>query len=165
MIVVADTTPPLYLARLGLLDLLRQIYGTVVVPTEVWRELTVYRPDALGAAEVRAAPWIVVDSGSDTSSLLVELEEEIDRGEAAAIALALLRHADLVLVDDGDGRRAATTRGLLARGTVGVLVTARERGLLPRVRPVLDRLLAEGFRIDADLVRRVLIGVGEDHEG
>ena len=162
MIVVADTTPPLYLARLGLLDLLRTLYGTVVVPTEVWRELVEYRPDAPGVAELRAAPWIRVDPGADASPLLAELEEEIDRGEASAIALALLRRADVVLVDDGAGRRAATRRGLLPRGTLGVLVTARERGLLPALRPVLDRLRGEGFRVDAELVRRVLISVGEE---
>lgn len=161
MLVVADTTPPLYLARLGLLELLRELYGTVIVPTAVWHELTVARPDAPGASEVRAASWIVVDPGADTSPLLVELQDEIDRGEAAAIALALLREADLLLVDDGAGRRVAAQRGLLPRGTVGVLVAARQRGLIPALRPVLDALVAEEFRIDAELVRRVLLLVDE----
>lgn len=124
MIVVADTTPPLYLARIGLLDLLRDLYGTVVVPTEVWRELVEYRPDAPGVAELRAARWVRVDPGADASPLLAELEDEIDRGEASAIALALPRRAEIVLVDDGAGRRAATRRGLLPRGTLGVLATA-----------------------------------------
>ena len=55
MLVVSDTTPLLYLARVGRLDLLREIYAEVVVPQTVWDELVEARPDAPGVLAVRAA--------------------------------------------------------------------------------------------------------------
>lgn len=164
MIVVADTSPLLYLARLGLLDLLPPLYGSVTVPTTVWRELTEYRPDAPGVAELLGATWITVDASADLDARLPALEAEIDPGEAAAITLALLLHAELVLVDDRDGRDVAVAHGLAVRGTLGVLTTARERGLLAALRPVLDDLRAAGFRVHRTLYEAALRRVGE-HEG
>jgi predicted nucleic acid-binding protein len=93
---------------------------------------------------------------------MLALADNLDPGEAAAIALALLRGADLLLIDDLDGRRAATARGLSIRGTLGVLVEATRAGLLPALRPALDTLLGAGFRLDERLARLALEAVGED---
>lgn len=164
MIVVADTSPLLYLARLGLLDLLPQLYGSVTVPTAVWRELTEYRPDAPGVAELRSSAWIAVDASADHDERLPALEVRLDPGEAAAITLALILHAELVLVDDRDGRDVAVAHGLAVRGTLGVLTTAREMGQLVALRPVLDDLRAAGFRVHRALYEAALRRVGE-HEG
>lgn len=162
MIIVADTTPLLYLARLGLLGVLQQLYETVILPTEVWRELVEYRPDAPGVEALRGATWLRVDASADTSPLLVELREELDDGESAAIALALHLGAELILIDERDGRREAEERGLVVRGTVGLLINARERALIPALRPVLDALVQAGFRIDHRLYRAALEIAGED---
>jgi hypothetical protein len=59
VIVVADTTPLLYLSRIGQLELLRALYQQIVVPETVWREAVVARPDAVGVESLRAAAWIV----------------------------------------------------------------------------------------------------------
>ncbi len=161
VLVVADTTPLLYLARLGLLDLLERQYRRVLVPRTVWEELVVARPDAHEVAALRAASWMEIDPGADGSAQMLTLADDLDAGEAAAIALALLRHADLLLIDDLDGRRAATACGLAIRGTIGVLVEARRDGLLPALRPVLDQLALSGFRLDERLYRAALEAVGE----
>lgn len=162
LVVVADTTPLLYLSRLGQLQLLRYLYTAIVVPGAVWEELVDARPDAPGVSALHAATWIEVDASADASTVARELAQTLDAGEASAIALALSRHADLLLIDEFDGRRAASALGLRIRGTVGVLVSARLQGLLPSLRPVLDGLLGAGFRLDHALYLDALASVGEE---
>jgi predicted nucleic acid-binding protein len=82
-------------------------------------------------------------------------------GETAAILLAESLHADLLLIDERPGREVAQERGLAVRGTLGVLVQARQSNVLPALKPVLDSLVAEGFRIAPALVRQALEHVGE----
>jgi uncharacterized protein len=84
-----------------------------------------------------------------------------DPGETAAILLAETVHADVLLIDERIGRRVAEARGIAVRGTLGVLVQARQMGALPALRPVLDALVAEGFRIAPALIREALSRVGE----
>jgi predicted nucleic acid-binding protein len=161
MLVVSDTTPLLYLARVGQLHLLCELYVEVVVPQTVWDELVEARPDAPGVGVVRAATWlrVVPDVAAPTGA--VELLADIDAGEAAAIALALDRDADLLLIDDAAGRRAAGELGVSVRGTLGVLVTAKAAGALAAVAPVISALLGEGFRASEAVVEQALRASGE----
>lgn len=161
MIVVSDTSPLLYLARLGRLDILQTLYLEVLVPDTVWRELTERRPDAPGVPDLLAVTWIRIEPDALTTATTPDLED-IDAGEAAAILLALARDADLVLIDDAAGRRAARQHKLGVRGTLGVFVEARQRGIVPSIAPLVEALLALGFRAHADLVTRVLLAAGED---
>jgi hypothetical protein len=71
----------------------------------------------------------------------------VDAGETAAILVAESLRADLLLIDEKIGRKVARARGLSVRGTLGVLVQARQGRLLPALKPVLDAIVAAGFRI------------------
>lgn len=146
----------MYLSRVGALELLATAFGEVVVPAAVWAEVVDARPDAPGVSALRAAVWIRIDGRE-----LAPSDLGLDRGETAAILLAELLHADLLLIDERAGRLVAEGRGLIVRGTLGVLVQARERGALPALRPVLDALVAQGFRISPALLGEALRRVGE----
>ncbi|MEI8259446.1 MAG: DUF3368 domain-containing protein [Deltaproteobacteria bacterium] len=156
MIVVADSTPLIYLARLGVLEVLASMFGEVVVPHVVWVEVVETRPDAPGVSAIRAAQWIRV---SDRA--LGEVDLGLDPGETAAIQLAESLRADVLLIDERAGRAVALERGLTVRGTLGVLVQARRSGAIPALRPVLDALVDQGFRIMPRLVTEALRAVGE----
>jgi predicted nucleic acid-binding protein len=156
VVVVADSSPLIYLSRVGALDLLAVVCGEVVVPREVWDEVVEKRPSAPGVVALRQATWIrVVDAASPP------LDLDLDSGETAAILLAETIHADLLLIDERVGRKVAEARGIAIRGTLGVLVQARQMGALPALKPVLDALVAEGFRIAPALTRAALSRVGE----
>lgn len=161
MLVVSDTTPLLYFARVGRLDLLHELYVEVVVPQTVWDELVEARPNAPGVVAVRAAAWLRVVPDVSAPDDVAEVLAEIDAGEAAAIAVALARHADLLLIDDAADRRAAGELGVAVRGTLGVLVTAKAAGILVAVAPVIAALLAEGFRASGAVVEQALWASGE----
>jgi len=84
----------------------------------------------------------------------------LDDGERSAIALALAFQSP-VLVDERRGRMAAKALGLHVLGTLGLLVRARDSGLLTHVRPLVDALLATGYYLSRPLVERTLAAIGE----
>ena len=160
VVVVADSTPLIYLSRVGVLDVLATLFGDVLIPSAVSDEVIQKRSSAPGVKALRQATWLRV---VDTELPAVDLG--LDPGETAAILLAEQVHADLLLIDERLGRQVAQSRGLAVRGTLGVLVHARETGVVPALRPVLDALIAQGFRIAPPLVSEALARVGERNEG
>jgi predicted nucleic acid-binding protein len=158
VLVVADSSPLIYLSRVGVLDILPALFHDVVVPRAVWDEAVERRPSAHGSERLRKADWLrVVDNPSP-------VDFGLDPGETAAILVAESLHADLLLIDERVGRAVALERGLAVRGTLGVLVQARQSDVLPALKPVLDALVAEGFRIAPALVQQALAHVGESAE-
>jgi predicted nucleic acid-binding protein len=160
--VVADTTPLLYLSRIGQLVLLRALYHQIVVPQTVWSEAVVARPDEVGVESLREASWIVISDQAERTGVEHSLVEALDAGEAAAITLAQLLGATVLLIDERRGRAAARERGLNVRGTLGVLVEARRAGHVPSLRAMLDALRTQGFRVAPALVFEALRQVGEE---
>src|SRR5437879_2077979 len=92
---------------------------------------------------------------------LAALPGSLDAGEREVIALAEAAHADLVIMDEAAGRRELGQRGFAFVGTVGVLMLAKQRGLLSALRPELDRLRACGFHLSDRVYGSCLASVGE----
>ncbi len=160
-IVVADAGPLIALGRLRKIELLARIFAKVIVPRIVFEE-TQSRPDLQDARAIVAARQsgvFIVDSSSAGSANL-PADGELGDGEAAAISLAAaLGHG--VLIDDKHGRAVAATLNLRTIGTVGVLLIARRRELIPALKPLLEELKASGYYLSADLVQEALRRVGE----
>lgn len=161
MIVIADTTPLLYLSRIGRLQILHAVHGEVIVPQTVWNELVVARPAAPGVADLLASPWIHVNDEVERAGVDPELAAALDQGEAAAITLAELLQAQTLLIDERKGRDIARRRGLHIQGTLGLLVAARRAGVFSSLREVMDALEREDFHVSARLVAEALRAVGE----
>lgn len=144
MIVVADTSPLNYLIRLGHPDVLREIYGRVLVPSAVLIELQ--HPDA--PSEVRAwasAPpaWL---EERQVQQIDGSLAAELGAGEREAISLALEAKADVLLIDERAGRREAEARHIEVAGTLAVLLQASVRGYFD-FPEALKQLQQYGFRV------------------
>lgn len=160
MIVVANAGPLIALAQIGQLHILPALYGQIHIPSAVRKEVLADGRERPGAVEIGAAPWIRIDHVRDRTAVQLLLDR-LDAGESAAIVLALELKADLLLMDEARGRRIAEARGLSKTGTVGILIAAKQHGLLPAVTSLLDSLLAAGFRLSAELYRQARLLAGE----
>jgi hypothetical protein len=161
MIVVSDASPVIRLAIVGRLELLRLLYGTLVLPRTVHREIVEDGVGLPGASEIEGASWIEVRDVADLA-LVAALQKHLDEGEAEAIALAVELKPDLLLMDEKRGRDEATRRGIRLIGILGTLAEAKRRAILPEIRTILDDLRDKaGFRISPALYARVLQDNGE----
>lgn len=159
MSMVSNASPLVNLARIGQLGLLRQLYGQLTIPEAVWHEVVVQGAGQPGAEEVRGAAWIETRRVADRQ-LVRTLQQELDAGEAEAIALGLEIGAELLLMDERLGRETAHHLGLRYTGVIGVLIEAEHKGLIPSVKVHLDRLrdMAK-FRVSDALYARIV----QDH--
>ena len=146
MSVVSNASPLINLARIGELGLLRALYHQLLIPKAVWQEVVIEGAGQAGAAEVREACWIK-RQGVTNRPLVRALCQELDMGEAEAIALALELDDALLLMDERLGRESAQHLGVRCMGLVGVLVEARHKALIRGRVPYLDALRdVAGFR-------------------
>jgi hypothetical protein len=155
-VVVSDTSPLTNLAAIGQFTLLRQLYGSLHIAEAVWNELNAAGQHWPGRNEVAAATWIQRHVPKNRS-LIAALRQDLDQGEAESIALALERKADLILMDERDGRHKAMRLGLRPVGVVGVLLMAKARGEVAEIGPLLDALRQQaGFYLGESLYREAL---------
>ncbi len=160
MLVVSDTSPLRGLQVLGLTGLLDRWYGHVVVPTAVASELAV--PTATtGPFPFGDHPFIRVAAPTDVARVEALLQQ-VDKGEAEAISLALELGVTTILMDEIDGRALARRYGLSPTGVLGMLVRAKRERLIPAAAPLIVRLEREiEFRVSASLRESVLRDSGE----
>ena len=86
---------------------------------------------------------------------------QLDEGEAEVIQLAKEARATTVIIDEKKGRRVAKSLGLRVRGTLGILLELKKRGLIKLVKPVIDEMLKEGYYLSSELIAEVLRAAGE----
>jgi len=140
--IVSNTTPLSCLLKIGRSDLLQQLYGTLAIPPEVAAELDQAGPIHEGRR--RQLGFVRVPEPATDDPVMRLLTEELDPGEAAAIALAKRVKSELSIVGDMAGRRLARRLGLTITGTVGVILTAAERRLIDDPFALLDELRMRG---------------------
>lgn len=162
MTVVSDTSPIINLARINKLDILHHSFGGIVIPRAVYEEITRFGPEEPGASEVEQCAWITVYAVANRP-LVEALKLEIDPGEAEAIACAIEMNAERLLLDERLGRNVSQRLGVKCIGLLGLLIEAKNKGLVMMVKPLVDDLIAKaGFWISRRLYARVLSAAGED---
>jgi hypothetical protein len=151
LVVVSDSGPLIALERIQQLQLLPELFTRILIPPAVEKEFATLRkpPDWVLVQPLRRPPR------------LGRLGLSLGAGEREAIGLSVEIAAALLLVDDKAARRLARSLQLRVIGTLGLLLSAKRRGLLPTVRPHLDALQSASFYLTPDLCRRVLADAGE----
>ena len=153
MIVISNSTPLIALAKINQLQLLKEYFGEVLIPEEVYDEVVRRGSGLAGAVEIAACDWIT--RAQVTNRLAVDaLCISLDRGEAEAIVLASVRNG-LLIIDDGEGRKAARQLGLKITGTIGILLLASKERKLDLI-SALDDLKAAGFHLSNKEYDRIL---------
>jgi len=159
---VTNSSILIALSTIGQLSLLHQRFPDgVFLPQAVWREVVETGKGQPGAQDVASASWLTIRQVTNTS-LISLLKIELDEGEAEAIALFAENPVDAILLDEKNARRAARQMGLPVLGTVGILIWAKQKGLIITLKEQLDTLQNQGnFRISQSLYQKALNRVGE----
>lgn len=156
--VIINNSPLVALWELGHLALLRALYTKVLMPEEVAEEFLRKEPMARETA-LEEATWLEV------VQLAIPLDDsdypELERGEAAVLALAAERGARLVIFDDLDARQDAQRLHLTVTGTVGILLEAKKKGLIDVIEPLLTDLRNNGMYLGDAVIVHALQLAGE----
>ena len=152
MVVVSNSSPLIAFADIDQLNLLPAIFDSLLIPPAVAAEVAPTFP--------HLPEWLHVQSLNQAIPGLV-LRRSLGAGEREALALAIEARAKRILLDDLPARVIARTLNLSVTGTVGVLLVAKRRSLIPRVRPILDALVSASFFISPGLYDEVLRLAGE----
>lgn len=157
---VCDTSVLFYLGRIRHLHLLPQLFHTILVPGQVIFELDVGRSLTPGVVDPRTLDFITISAVSQTEIACLPTNR-LGEGERAVIALARRSHELIAGLDDRLARQFAIELGLTVKGTVGLIVDAKQAGLIPVAHNLLELLRQTGFRLDQRLFEVALSLAGE----
>ena len=160
-LVISNSSPIMNLAIIGQLHLIQELFGEIIIPKEVWAELISEGKGKPGTNEIKKATWIKVAKVKN-NNLVKTLTKDLDIGESAAIALAIERKANLLLLDETDARNLAEFYNLTKTGVIGILMRAKKRNLIKEIKPMLEKLRTKAhFWIKPDLYDDILSEMGE----
>lgn len=156
MTIVSNTSPISNLAALGRLSLLEQVYGNIVIPQAVAKEIAEVGTIYTEAAAVADLEWISIQTVTDRT-IIETLLNRLDEGEAEAIALAIELNAELLLIDEQLGRQVAKDYEVNVTRLLGVLLEAKNKGIIPEVKSIMNDLILQAkFRVGDRLYKEVL---------
>lgn len=153
-VVVSDTSPLLNLALIDQLGLLTSQFSGLTIPAQVWDELTDGDAGLDALRDLHDTEFLTVVE-VERSDLFTEVFRELDLGETAAICYAIEQDADLILLDEKDGRQVARRHDLRVTGVIGILLRAANEDNL-ELQQELDALREAGFWISDELYSKIL---------
>jgi predicted nucleic acid-binding protein len=161
--IIADSSPLIHLAAAGDFDLLRTVFGRVLVPETVIAEVTDGGHGRPGDEDLRGAlgTWIIPVSVRNAKRVGELVAAGLHRGEAEVIVSAQEVEATGILVDDQAAVLYARRAGLVVTRTPAVYFAAKKAARIDSVREGLDRLRSGGFRLSNSTYREILAQAGE----
>jgi predicted nucleic acid-binding protein len=156
---ISNTSPLLYLYRVGALEWLPNLFSVIWAPNAVLLELTEGRQKGYDVPSPHNYPWLQIAEPRSLPSEWLTLD--LGAGELATMALALENPSRIVLLDDALARRTAQAAGLTVWGTLRILLEAKSKGLIERVGPYVNHLQDAGMWLSEDVRKRILTLAGE----
>ena len=151
--VVSNTTPLLSLIKISKLNLLKELYTQVIIPEAVFEEMEQGKHKKY-YTDIKKAEWIKIQPVKDKNASKYFID--LDKGEAEVIMLAEEIQADLVIIDELIGRDYARYLKLKITGTLGILLKAKEKGLIKEIKPLLLDMKDKGIWLSDSLIKSVL---------
>ena len=158
MIIICDSSPLITLSIIDKLDLLDSLFNEVVIPVSVFNEVNI-----LGKSEAQQiAKWAQGKITKTTNKQLMQsFNLLLDAGEAEAMSLYFEKNADFLLIDEKKGRKIALYNEINIIGSLGILLIAKQKGLIISIKPLLERLQQSYIRISDELYLKTLNLAGE----
>ena len=156
---VVNASPLIFLARAGLIDLLQLVSSEVIVPEAVASEIEVRGENDPAAQTLARTSWLVV---TQTPPVPAEIQEwGLGPGESSVIAWAHAHQGSEAIIDDLAGRRCAAAFNVPVRGTLGLVLIAKQRGHITSAREILYHLRQSGMYLSDGVLNEALARVGE----
>jgi len=147
--IISDTSCLILLDKIGELEILNKLFGTIITTIEVANEFDLPLPS-----------WFEIRQPKDKNYQTI-IETSVDKGEASAIALAIELDDCLLIIDDLKARKFAHQLGLTIICTIGIIVDAKLAGIIISVKPILAKIKETNFRISEQLEKLIITKAGE----
>lgn len=151
--IISNTTPILSLLKINKLEILKELYGQVIIPNAVYQEVEAGKHKEF-YKDLTQFDWLIIKDIKDTNSR--EYFIDFDDGEAEVLILAKEINADLVILDEILGRRYAEILKFNLTGTLGVLLKAKEKKIIKSLKELLNELTEKGTWLNPKLINTVL---------
>ncbi len=148
-VIISDTCCLIALSKIEKINLLKGLYHEVFITKDVYHEFGGSLPD-----------WILVTEVKNKQKQ-IELDEQLDKGEASSIALALETDNAILIIDEIKGRKIAQSLNIDIIGTIGIILLAHKNGLISDVIGTILRLVNKGFRLSDNLINNIIEKFGK----
>lgn len=156
MKVISDSSPLIGLSSINQLDVLKILWGNIIIPEAVFKEVVILGENKIGSKEVKAASqdWIKVLKVQNRQEVEV-LQTMLDLGESEVITLGQELRADLMLINNREPRRLAMSLNFNVLGTIGIIKFAWKKGIIGDPINCINEVRSKGFWIDNRLIERI----------
>lgn len=156
---VVNASPLIFLSRAGLTDLLKQAGSTIIVPSPVAEEIKQRGVNDPTAQALTNNEWLLI---LDALSIPPNIQAwDLGAGESSVLTHAYNNVGMIAVIDDLCARRCAVTLNIPVIGTLGLVLIAKKRGVIPLARPVMDKLRQTGMYLSNATMNQALALVGE----
>lgn len=152
--IISNSSCLIILDKLGSLNFLQKLYSKNTIPKAVKEEVFKSKP---------VPDWIDVVEITQPAAYRI-LEKNLGHGESEAITLSIELNADLFIVDDSAARKMAQKMGIKITGVIGVLLEAKKAGFIKELKPLLEFMIGEGFRVSKLVYEEALKLAGEERK-
>ncbi len=151
--IISNTTPIISLLKVDKLNLLKELYAKIIVPKAVYLEIEDGKEKPY-YHDLTQIDWIeIIEIGNPVSR---DYFLDLDEGEAEVLILAKELNADLVIMDEIIGRRYSKQLGFNLTGTIGILLKAKEKGLIESMKDLLTELTKKGTWLSQKLIKKTI---------
>jgi len=140
-IVIADTSCFILLEKIGELGLLKLLFSEIITTDTIASEFGSTLP-----------AWVQIRT---PKNITFQNSLDIDAGEASAITLALESESSLLILDDNKGRKLARRLNLLFTGTLGIILKAKNVGIIPSIKPIIQKIQETNFRFSKKVLDEI----------
>lgn len=141
--IIFNTSPIQYIYQLGLIDILKQLYYKVYIPDDVFDEIEKGIYEGIDLPDLRQTGFFEILDTKET--YLSSVVRDLGKGETAVILHGLENIESTIVIDDFLARKVAMELEIRFTGTAGVLIAAKNKGLIQAVKPYLELLTKHGF--------------------
>lgn len=154
-----DASPLIFLSKAGLIDLLQILSGEIIVSLAVAREIQAYGDEDITAKTLALTDWLIVENVDNVPTIIINLD--LGPGESEVLAWGYNYPGTEVILDDLAARRRAASLNIPTRGTLGLVLLAKQRGEITAARPLVEQLRLSGMYLSDRVLERALSMVGE----